>query len=345
MINSTRSMAFSFALLLPFSNSLNAAQDLPSAVAELAAEITNRSAAEDQGSIALGVFLHRDNTCSDLTYLIYDELLYSLFNSVSDRFTIIERTQLQQLLAEQSLSESVFFQTGGHAETGLLENAGAIVIGTLSSYGDTLRINARLVNSSTGKVFSVARSEFPLTQSMQDLTTNKSRANCNFSTASGLNQEFPLAPEAIPSDAVSTLQFEGFSAELLSISVDENQRIQRIVFDVKNTSEEDKALTFWNQHQEWMLISDRTGNFLNFAGPTKTQFGLQGAKPCVTSALRNCANSTIMIPRGSLIRIAIDAKDNKIELTPPLLVRLHIGIGTLGEELTAHALDFRGITY
>lgn len=69
-----------------------------------------------------------------------------------DEFTVIERAQLQSLLAEQSLGASGLVTSDTAVGIGALLGADVIVVGSVSKLGDTYTLSARAVSVATGEV-------------------------------------------------------------------------------------------------------------------------------------------------------------------------------------------------
>ena len=72
--------------------------------------------------------------------------------SKSGAFNVIERQQLEKVLNEFELSQSGVIDTSTSQEIGQLTGVEAIVTGTVSQMGNNQRVDARVIDISTGRV-------------------------------------------------------------------------------------------------------------------------------------------------------------------------------------------------
>ncbi|MCK4827900.1 hypothetical protein KA005_69870, partial [bacterium] len=70
----------------------------------------------------------------------------------SAAFNVIERQQLEKVLDEFELSQSGIIDTSTAKEIGQLTGVEAIVTGTVSQMGNNQRVDARVIDISTGRV-------------------------------------------------------------------------------------------------------------------------------------------------------------------------------------------------
>lgn len=145
-----------------------AADSLEAGMTELAAQIVERSAANDVQTIAVVPFQQTDGTCNELGTYLVDELVLNLFSGGAE-LRIVERSQLQQVLQEIGLSSTGLIDADAIRELGKLQSVDAVILGSIASVGDTIRINARLVETETGQVFSAAATTIPRTDDVQSL--------------------------------------------------------------------------------------------------------------------------------------------------------------------------------
>ena len=77
----------------------------------------------------------------------------------SGAFNVIERQQLEKVLDEFELSQSGIIDTSTAKEIGQLTGVEAIVTGTVSQMGNNQRVDARVIDISTGRVVIAERTE------------------------------------------------------------------------------------------------------------------------------------------------------------------------------------------
>lgn len=147
-------------------------------ISELARQIVERSAAADRTTIAIAAFPHVDDTCSELSNFLVDELVLSLFSTRGHQLSIIERSQLGRIFAELELSLSGVVDVNTTQELGRVHGVETLLIGSLTTVGDDLRINARLIDTETARVFSAAAVNLPRTSTIEDLMARPAAGGC-----------------------------------------------------------------------------------------------------------------------------------------------------------------------
>lgn len=91
---------------------------------------------------------------SQLGRYIAEELTTKLYQA--GRFEVVERTLLEQVIAEQKLGISGFIDDDTAISLGKILGVDALATGTLSDLGTMIKVNARLIETTTGKVVSAA---------------------------------------------------------------------------------------------------------------------------------------------------------------------------------------------
>lgn len=136
---------------------------------QLAQAIVEKSNAADRTTIAILPFANADGTCSVLSSYIVDELTLRLFSVVDSKLEIVERSQLEALLAEMKTGASGLLNPETTKQLGNLSGVSALALGTITVIGDQIRVNARLVATDTGKTISAAAVNIPKTSAIEEL--------------------------------------------------------------------------------------------------------------------------------------------------------------------------------
>ncbi|MHB1101450.1 MAG: FlgO family outer membrane protein [Devosia sp.] len=136
---------------------------------QLAQAIVEKSNAADRTTIAILPFANADGTCSVLSSYIVDELTLRLFSVTDSKLEIVERSQLEALLAEMKTGASGLLNPETTKQLGNLSGVSALALGTITVIGDQIRVNARLVATDTGKTISAAAVNIPKTSAIEEL--------------------------------------------------------------------------------------------------------------------------------------------------------------------------------
>ena len=87
--------------------------------------------------------------------LFAEELTSAFFGT--EQFVVVERQRILSALKEQQFQISGAVDTNTAALLGKMLGVEVVVIGTMADFGDSFRVNGRLLNVETGLVFAVAK--------------------------------------------------------------------------------------------------------------------------------------------------------------------------------------------
>lgn len=146
-----------------------AAGTLEDGMTDLAQQIVKNSVANGKKSIAISSFQHINGDQSELSNYIADELVLKLFNIPEASLEIIERGQLNKIFQEMQFNMTGVVDTKTIQELGKVHGVGALVLGSITEMGESIRINARLIDTETGRVFSAAGTTIAKTATIADL--------------------------------------------------------------------------------------------------------------------------------------------------------------------------------
>ena len=131
--------------------------NLDQQLSELARQIGDAVIENHKSKIAVLEFGDLNGTVTDLGRFLSEELITRLFHT--RKFEVIERHLLNKIIAEQKLRLSPIADPESAKRLLSVLGADAIVSGSISDLGQSIRVNARLINSGTGKIFAVASAE------------------------------------------------------------------------------------------------------------------------------------------------------------------------------------------
>ena len=115
----------------------------------------------------------KKGTPSALSDIIYDNLINSFKElRVGDleRFNLVERTKLEEVLKEQKLSQTALFDPKTAVRIGKILAADGILMGSILETKDSIEIYARLVNSETSSIIA-AKDVFDQSKSLPSVKT------------------------------------------------------------------------------------------------------------------------------------------------------------------------------
>jgi len=105
-----------------------------------------------------------------LTKSLQDKLVTAM---ASKGMQVVERDQLERVLKEQKLGYSGLVNSSSAKKIGQLLGADGMMLGTVNDMGNSITINARLVDLETGKTVRAAEVELPKTPMIASLLAKK----------------------------------------------------------------------------------------------------------------------------------------------------------------------------
>ena len=132
-------------------------QSLDQRTGELSQQIAKNMETGQKRRIAVLEFTDLQGQVTNFGRYLSEELITRLYDS--SKFKVVERQLLNKVIAEQKLSLTGVVDPASAKKLGSVLGVDAIVSGTVADRGDTLKINARLIDCQTGEVFSAAATE------------------------------------------------------------------------------------------------------------------------------------------------------------------------------------------
>ena len=277
-------------------------------VDELARQIVDRASSSERTTIAISAFPHVDDTCSELSNFLVDELVLSLFRVPGGNLQIIERSQLGRIFAEIELSMSGVVDANTTQQLGRLHGVDTLLVGSLTTIGDSLRVNARMINTETGQVSSAAAVNIPKTPTIEALMRRPSAGGCTMtplgrseSRSTGSSAAPVRAARAAPEASAMSYANAFLRATVSTVSVNEKRDRANISLVLENLSDEEIALMSWLPRQ-WASLTDDAGvspGWLSNGG-----IGVCGWEMTSGNFARQCGNRshyTVISPQGQTV--------------------------------------------
>ena len=222
---------------------------------QLAQTIVEKSSAAELTRIAVLPFPNADGTCSVLSTYLVDELILSLFSLPNSRIEIVERSQLEALLAEMQMGEGGLLNPATTKQLGNLSGVGALTLGTITIIGDAIRVNARLVATETGRTISAAAITVPKTQALdallkQPVTTGPTCGKRSAEKQSGGGDSTLVVP------AGTAIEQGGLQFSVMNAARSQDKSAVTLTIGIRNTRKNGIRL-IWVQPVP--AISDLTG--------------------------------------------------------------------------------------
>ena len=119
-------------------------------------------------NIAVVDFTDLQGNVNELGRFIAEELSGGLINA-SKNFDVIDRNHLKSLMAEHKLSMSGLIDPNAVKKLGKIAGAEVMVTGSLTPFGDSIRVSCKAIDTATAKVIGVAKADIAKTVTIADL--------------------------------------------------------------------------------------------------------------------------------------------------------------------------------
>src|SRR2546426_3809508 len=145
----------------------SAAQDIK----PLSSILSKSIATSGRKTVAVVDFTDLQGNVTELGRFLAEELSVDLVGNAKD-FEVIERNQLKVILQEHRLSTTGLIDPQTARKLGQFAGVDALVTGTITAFGDTVRLSAKVLDTQTAKMIGAATSDIPRTKVIDELLTH-----------------------------------------------------------------------------------------------------------------------------------------------------------------------------
>ncbi len=135
-----------------------AQEDLQGGLQSLVSQMIASMEQQHKQKLAVLDFTRLDGSLDNFGRYLAERLITSMF--MTHKFAVMERRQLDKILAELRLNLSDVIDPKNAKRLGRLHGVDAIATGSVTVLEESVEVNARLIESESGKVFSVATVRF-----------------------------------------------------------------------------------------------------------------------------------------------------------------------------------------
>ena len=203
---------------------------------------------ERKSKIAIMEFPDLHGNVSELGKFIPEELTTRLF--ITRRFEVVERQLLNKVLEEQNLGTTGLVDATSAAQIGKMLGVDAIVSGTITDMGNTIRINARMIATETASIFAVSSVSIDKEEHIAVMMTRMAGSPAQTIPAAEPRKSEPIAisPASIPAEiapervALAKTEVDNFLYEFISGRLTADKKLILEVL-VTNKSHKDEQIS------------------------------------------------------------------------------------------------------
>ena len=143
--------------------------NLDAKIEDLSSQISRRVNMSSKGNVAVVDFVDLSGrSVNDLCRYIPNGLIDRLFRT--GKFQLLERKLLPKIMEELKLNFNDLFDPRSAKRMGRLLGADALLSGTISDMGKSIKVNARLIQTETGRILAVAEADIAKGNKVKRLT-------------------------------------------------------------------------------------------------------------------------------------------------------------------------------
>ena len=144
-------------LCLVVFSSLGISETLDTAIENLSKGLVNNRQMQENATIAIVSFTSDQcKTKSPLGEFIAEDLITRIFERYPDSLDVIEKSQLDKVIAEHKFSRSGLYDIDNLKVIGKFVSATHIVSGKLTNLGKYIKVNSRIISMETSKIVGAA---------------------------------------------------------------------------------------------------------------------------------------------------------------------------------------------
>lgn len=148
---------------------------LDNQIDNIAHQIINNLTLKKKSTIAVIAFSDLKGNVNGFGNFLSEELITRLFKN--KQFNIIERQLLKKIVDEHKLGVSGMIDENTAKEFGSILGVDAIVTGSITDLGRSIKVNARLIATDTGTIFAVASGEIIKDDKMLTLMNDDTKSS------------------------------------------------------------------------------------------------------------------------------------------------------------------------
>jgi TolB-like protein len=246
-----------FAVLISFvlTASVTLAEDLDSGLAKLSDGLAAAVTKSGTKKISVVDFADLQGSTNELGRYIAEQVSVSLVNSAKE-YSVIDRANLKRILDEHKLTASGLIDPENARQLGKFAGVDAIILGTITPFGDSIVVTAKVISTETTQVLGAAKISVVRSKDVTALMEVKQQTQ---PTSGGERKAETPAPQV--SDK-NRREFSGLRLHLEKIRT-MGRTLVNVRFSLENPSGVERvvALTVNNAMAGALLISGNGGKF------------------------------------------------------------------------------------
>ena len=215
-------------------------EQLNAKIDELTNQIIKNMTEKKKSRIAVVEFTDLNKNVTDFGRFLSEKLITKLF--LTGSFHVIERSQLEKVMSEHKLNLGGTVDPASAKKLGKILGVDATATGTITDMGQSLDVNARLIDTETAKIFAVA-----------SVTINKDSAVLRLMGGEDTSPKAQKETKEISFENMKAVSRD-MKIELVSGKIEKDGKI---ILNFTQTNMHDRDRSFILEENETYLVDER----------------------------------------------------------------------------------------
>ncbi len=217
-----------------------------SEINKLSATMAEKIAGANKGKIAVVDFTDLQGNVTELGRFIAEEFSVALAGA-GKGFKVVDRTHLKSIIRENKLSATGMIDPETARKLGKIAGVEALVTGTMTPFGDSVRISVKILDTATAEVIEANRGNIAKTQAIEELLARGIATQTTGGKAKSKKRTGAV---------IATSEVKGFTFELKECKRSGKNLACHVIV---TSNEQDKKLGIYSNHGGRTLIYDDLG--------------------------------------------------------------------------------------
>src|SRR3990167_8184801 len=178
------------------------------------------------------------------------------FAGAGKGFEVVDRTHLKSILAEHKLSATGIIDPQTARKLGQIVGVDALITGTITPFGDSIRVSAKVLDTATAKVISASTGNIAKTKAMEELLTR------GIESAQPTSKQAPATGRISSPNNQKAKKVGDLVVTMKDVVVSSKERVG-VIMDFLNQSDKELKLAASTGAPR---LTDERGNVFRFEG-------------------------------------------------------------------------------
>jgi TolB-like protein len=159
-------------------------------VNNLSSSMAEKIADAGKAKIAVVDFTDLQGNVTELGRFLAEEFSVAL-TELGKGFEVVDRTHLKSIIAEHKLSATGLIDPKTARKLGKIAGVEALITGTLTPFGDSIRISVKILDTATAKIIGARRGNIAKTKAIEELLSRGLESRSSYSPGASSSSYIP----------------------------------------------------------------------------------------------------------------------------------------------------------